>query len=107
MMVDVPDVELELLLPSNRISPVDLRPSGDSGFYIMTARLPEGIERKVFHQQRTRADKTQIASDDIDQLRQFVDAELSQPLSEGRQSRGIIQQIALSVALFGHRAKFV
>ena len=54
MMVDIPDVETETLLPGLRVTAVHLRPPGDPGANFMAARLLRRIEGQVLDEQRTR-----------------------------------------------------
>src|SRR4051812_49001873 len=72
-VVDVPDVELDPLLPRQRRPPVDLRPAGDPRPHLETAPLTRCVPVDLVAQRRAGADQAHVAADDIPQLRQLVD----------------------------------
>ena len=49
LVVDVPHVEAELLLPGDGIAAIDLAPAAEAGLHIVTAGLLGGIEGQVLH----------------------------------------------------------
>src|SRR4051794_32007472 len=59
-LVDVPDVELELLLPADRVSAVNLRPTGDAGHHVVPARLLAVVERQVLHEEGPGPDQREL-----------------------------------------------
>lgn len=76
-MIHIPDIKFKLFLPCHFISPVDLRPARDARLDFMPSPLPLRIEGNILHQKRPRPDEAEISFDDVDQLRQFVEARFS------------------------------
>src|ERR1035437_5288914 len=65
LVIYVPDVKFEFLLPTNGISSVYLRPAGEPGPDFVTPSLLWSVARQVLHQQRTRADQAHVAFQNI------------------------------------------
>ena len=79
-----------------------LRPSCDTGTYLMTASLFWRVERQVFWQEGTRSDQRHIPFEDIPKLGKFVDGCGADETSYFCQSLGIRQEFPLGVAFVGH-----
>ena len=60
----------------------DLRQAGQARPHVVPSRLLGGIAVEVFRQQRTRADETHLALEDVPQLGQLVDARPAQERSK-------------------------
>lgn len=105
LVVDVPYVEAEFLLPGEGIAAVDLGPAAEAGHHVVAAGLLRGIQGQVLHQQGPGADEAHLAAQDVEQPRQFVDRGGPQPAAEGREPLGIGEQGAAAVAGVGHRAE--
>src|SRR5665213_2928687 len=84
-VIDIPHVEGELLVPGNRVSPADLRQTGDSRPDLVPPRLSRCVAFEIAHQQRSWADQAHVAAQDVPELGQFIQARRtqrpSQPLS--------------------------
>ena len=65
-VIDIPDVEIKLLLPRNRVSAVDLCPSGDARHDLMAPSLFRRIARQLVHEKRTRPNEAQLATKHIE-----------------------------------------
>jgi len=72
-MLDVPDVEVEPLGPTEGVASRDLGEAGDAGSNAVASPVSVGIERKVLHEQRARSDETHLAAQHVEQFGQFVD----------------------------------
>src|SRR6476469_5398946 len=70
-VINVPDVVLELLLPAQCVSTVDLSPTSDSRSDLMAARLLWRVTIEVLCQQRTRPHETHVTEAHVEQFRQF------------------------------------
>src|SRR5262245_401539 len=67
-VLDVPDVELDPVLPRQRCAAVDLRPAGDSGPHLEPAALALCVALHLVTQCRPRADHAHVAADDVPEL---------------------------------------
>ena len=101
-MVHIPDVVLELILPTQGVAPVDLSPSRDAWSHFMTTSLTCIVEGEVLHQQRTRSNHRHVALEHIPELRQFVDGCGAHKTPYFRQSPLIGKEVACRIALIGH-----
>jgi hypothetical protein len=77
-MLDVPDVQLDSLLPRNPGSAVDLGPAGYAGAQIQAAELARRVELDLCRQGRARPDDAHIASQHVEEVRQLVEREAAQ-----------------------------
>lgn len=68
----------------------------------MAARLFFIIERKVFHEQRSRADEAHIAFQHIDELGQFVERGLSDKFTYRGKAFCIREQLATGILFVVH-----
>ena len=84
-----------------------LRPAGKAGADIVAVVLLLTVKGQVLHQQRSRTYDAHLAPEDIPQLRQLVDAQRTQLLSEARQALPVRQQIAALVPRIAHAAELV
>lgn len=105
-MIDVPDIELELLLPGNCVPAIDLRPAGDAWTRFVAAGLFRCIERQVLNQEGARADEAHFAGENEEEFRQFIERSRAEPLAERGESIGIKKQDAVRIASVGHGAEF-
>lgn len=101
-MVDIPDVELEFLMPADGVAAVTLRPAGDAGAYFVASGLLCRVEGEVFHQEWTRADERHVAFEDIPELGELVDGCGADEASHLCQSLSVGEQVSVGVPLVGH-----
>jgi hypothetical protein len=73
VVIDIPDIEGQAIVPGQVRAPVDLRPAGDAGQHCVTPPLFHRVARDVSHQQRPRTDEAHLAAKDVDELRQLVE----------------------------------
>src|SRR5688500_3297995 len=88
-MIDVPHVQLALVVPMQIVPAVDLSPAGDARQNVMTARLLGGIALEVLHQQWTRPYEAHLTTGDVPELGQFVQAAGAQPAAQARDTLGV------------------
>src|SRR5215211_4445932 len=77
-MLDVPDVQLDPLLPGDPGAAVDLSPSRDAGRHVQPAALMGRVQLDLRLQGRARADDGQVAAEDVEEVRQLVEREPAQ-----------------------------
>jgi len=70
----VPDIELELFLPGESVSPVDLSPSSNSRQHFQTPPLSGVVKRKILRKKRPRAYETHLSPENVVKLGNFVQA---------------------------------
>ena len=69
LILDVPHVQAEFFLPTDRASAIDLSPAGDAWPDVVPAGLLTVIQGKIFHQQWTWPDQAHFASQNIEEAR--------------------------------------
>src|SRR3954454_7298700 len=74
-MLDVPDVELDPLLPGDAGAAVDLRPAGDPRAQVEAPSLARRIELDLCREGRAWADDPHLAAQHVDQVRELVEGE--------------------------------
>src|SRR5690606_10394407 len=89
LMVHIPDIVAELVLPRQGIAAVNLSPAGKARPHLVAAGLLGVVERQILHQQRARADQAHVALEDVPELRQLVEAGRTQKAAERRKALGI------------------
>jgi len=104
-VVHVPDIQLEPLFPIEPVPAVDLSPTGNARPYLMAAALKIVVAQQVLRQERPRPHDTHIASQNIPELRQFVQAGPSQEAAQTREAFGIRQEHAVLISVLGHGSK--
>src|SRR4051812_40461711 len=72
--VDVRDIESKLVFPRESVAAVDLCQPGDSRQHVVASRLFGCVTLEVLHEQRPWPDQSHLTRQDVQQLRQFVDA---------------------------------
>jgi len=77
-MIDIPKIERESFFPADCIATIHLRPPGDAGQDFMAPALFWRIAMDVTHQQRPRTDKAHVASKDVPEFRELVEAGAAQ-----------------------------
>src|SRR5207248_6167853 len=77
-VLDVPDVELDPIVPRQACSSVDLRPAGDAGPDVETPALSRRVALDLVRERGAGADEAHVAADDVPQLWQFVDRQAPQ-----------------------------
>ena len=77
-MLDVPDVQLDPLLPRDPGAAVDLGPPGDAGAQVQAAQLARRVELDLGGQRRPRADDPHVAAKHVEEVRQLVEREPAQ-----------------------------
>jgi hypothetical protein len=77
-MLDVPDVELDALVPRQGRAPVDLRPARDPRLDLEPAPLTRRVLLDLVAQRRPRPDHAHVAAQDVPQLWKLVERQASQ-----------------------------
>lgn len=72
-MFDVPQVEGEPPLPTERIPSMHLGPSGDSRRHIVAAQLDGRISFHILSHQRPGTNQAHVSAQHVQQLRQFIE----------------------------------
>src|SRR5258707_8567458 len=88
-MVDVPDVELDPLLPGDAGAALDLGPAGDPGQHLVAAALARGVVADLGGDGRARADDRHLATEDVDQVGHLVERGAAEEAA-GAGDRGIV-----------------
>ena len=104
-VVDIPDVQLELFFPAQRVAAVYLSPAGDPRAHVVPTRLLGRVERQVFHQKGPRSDETHVPAEHVPEFRQLVQARRAQNLSQARQALRVWQGSTLGVGRLAHGAE--
>lgn len=91
--MNVPGIELEAAVEADVVAAADLPEAGDTG-------RGHADDRQIFadflffaRQVRARADKAHLALDDIEDLRQFIEAVLADELANFRDARVIASEL--------------
>src|SRR5437763_15598477 len=82
-MIDIPKIERESFFPADCIATIHLRPPGDAWQDFMAPALFWRIPMDVTHQQKPRTDNAHVASKDVPEFRELVEAG---PAQEGTKS---------------------
>src|ERR687887_1295920 len=69
-VLDVPDVELDALVPRQLRAPVHLRPAGEARLHVEPAALPRRVLLHLVAKRGAGADQAHVAADDVPELRQ-------------------------------------
>src|SRR5439155_19546958 len=77
-VLDVPEVELDPLVPRELRPAVHLGPAGQAGPYLQPAALPRGVLVDLVAERGSRADQAHVAADDVPELRKLVEREPAQ-----------------------------
>src|SRR5215471_4334251 len=72
-VLDVPEVEVDSLVPGERRATVDLCPAGQARLHREAAQLPLGVALDLVAKRRPRPDHRHLAAHDVPELRQLVD----------------------------------
>jgi hypothetical protein len=64
-MVNVPDIQIESLIPRKCVSTIYLRPAGQAGQDFVTAKLVRGIPVPIIRVKRPGADQAHLAAQNI------------------------------------------
>src|SRR5262245_34088740 len=94
-VVDVPDVELDPVLPRHGRPAVDLRPARDPRLDLQAATLPRRVPLDLVRARRPRADHAHVAADDVPELRQLVDRQAAEDPPGARDPRvALVDRVA-------------
>src|SRR5262249_46931491 len=105
-VVDVPDVELDPVLPRDGGPSVDLRPAGDARLDLQPASLARRVALHLVRQGRPRPDHAHVPADDVPELGQLVDREPPEDPAGARDPRvALVDRVPGSDLLrpFDHR----
>ena len=105
-VVYLPDVELELLFPTEAVAAADLRPAGDAGLDFVPPGLLGGVAVEVFHEERPRADEAHLPAQDVDELRQLVEAGPAEEPAQAGEAFLVRKKAAFFIPVLGHGAEF-
>lgn len=107
LMLDIPQVMLELLFPRQCIASVDLRPPGDTWKNIMPVSLFRTVPIEIFHHQRPWADQTHVAFQHIEKAREFIQTRIAQESAKSGDTLALGKQTTIFISLIGHRSEFI
>src|SRR4051812_34067014 len=77
-VLDVPEVELDALLPREGGTAVHLRPAGQARLHVEAVALALVVAVDLVAERRSRADEAHLAAEDVPELRQLVDREAAE-----------------------------
>src|SRR5688572_19089978 len=113
-VLNVIQVVLDTLFERGVAAPaVDLGPAGDSGLHLVAQHVLRDAVLELLDEERPfrpRADDRHIAAEDVEELRQFVEIEPSQPASDWRRPRVVLARPDGAGGVFRaqvHRTEFV
>ena len=104
-LLHVTDIERQPFRPTDRVAAIDLCQPGDAGFDLEPPVLVASVPVPVVHGQRSRADESDVAAQDVDQRGQFVEARRPQPRAQRGQPFCIELRRASAWFRMQHRAK--
>ena len=107
VVIDIPYVEGELVLPGEGVAPVHLCPAGDAGEDFVAARLFGGVAVEVLDQQRARTHQAHLAFEDVEEFGEFIQAGGAQEAPEAGEALLVGEQVALGITQVAHGAEFV
>src|ERR687886_482476 len=83
-VLDVPEVELDSLVPRQLRAAVHLRPAGEAGLDVEAAALARRVLLHLVAERGPRADQAHVAADDVPELRQLVQREAAKKAAGAR-----------------------
>ena len=83
-VLDVPGIQLEAILERQRVAPTHRGPAGDAGAHLVTTPLTVRVVREVLDEERPRAHEAHVATQDVPQLRELIDARRAEEAPEPR-----------------------
>src|SRR5205807_2023729 len=108
-VLDVPDVELDAVVPGQCRAAIDLGPAGDPRLHLEPATLARRVALDLVGKGRSRADQAHLAPHDVPELRQLVEGEPPEHSPNPRDARiaAVHRQAgSLSLGPDDHRAQF-
>ena len=105
LMIDVPHVESELVLPRDGIPAADLGETGDPGPDLVAASLLWGVAVEITHQEGTRPDEAHVALHHVPEPGELVKAGAAEELSERNQPLCVRQKLSVRPHSVGHGSK--
>src|SRR5208282_3738975 len=107
-VINVFEVEPHPLLKvRDLVASADLPEAGDAGLHAQAAAVGQVVETSyLVHRQRTRTHEAHFTAQDIEELRQFVEAVTAEPFANARDAR-VIGHLEDGAAHFVHRRQFV
>ena len=103
--LDVLHVQAQPGAPAHGVAAGDLGQPGDARTYVEPAAFVRGVPEVVLPQQRPRADDAHVAAQDVDQLRDLVQAQRAQQPAQPGEPPVVGKQVAEAVAAVGHRTE--
>ena len=104
-MVDVPNVEGQSLIPPYGVPAVDDRPPCHPWQNVVPPALLLSVSLQIHRQEGAGSDQAQLASNDVQELRQFVDARRAKELAETGQSLLVGEKLTIQPTRFLHRSQ--
>src|SRR5215510_1771611 len=86
-MLDVPDVQLDALLPGNPGSAVNLGPPGHARAKVQAAALARRVELDLCGQSRPGSDDPHLAAQDVEEVGQLVEREATEQAADPSDAR--------------------
>src|SRR5512136_2252252 len=108
-MIDVPDIELDPLLPGESVAPRHHGQACDPGPNLEPSPLPRVVLLDLIREGRPRPDETHVAPEDVHELRKLVEPEVAQDASHARDpfvAHGDRDPETLRDRIDDHRAEF-
>src|SRR5438270_4519925 len=100
-MFDVPNVSLEARWPTYLISTIHLAPPGEAGSDEQPFLILRRVVLQLVRQSWSRANHAHLPGDYVRELREFVEAEAPQPLSDTRNSRITASDVQAAPGVLG------
>ncbi len=105
-MLDVPDVHIKAVLPVEGIATINLGPASQSRPNLMAFGLTGIVEREIFGEERSGTHEAHLASQDVVEFGEFVEAGGAQKFSETSEAHAVRAKFTGVVSLIRHRSEF-
>src|SRR5262249_9641766 len=91
---DVVNIELHHLLEREAIAAADLGQAGQSRLYVAPFAVPGFVAFNLVWDGRSRADQRHLALEDVEELREFVDAQAAKEGADAREPAAVDEFVA-------------
>src|SRR5262249_35757599 len=91
---DVVNIQLHHLLERQAVAAADLRQAGQSRLYVKAFAVPGFVTFNLVGDGRSRADQRHLALEDVEDLRQFVNAQASKQGADARDPAAVDEFVA-------------
>ncbi len=107
LMIYVPAIHGQSLIPVHCVASMNLGPARDAGFNEMSTRLLAAVPVHVAHEKWPGTDKAHLAGEHVDELGQLIQTGGPQKLPQSGQTLAIGQGMAVAITRFAHGAELV